>query len=304
MFRYSWILLTLISCEKAVILQDNPFDNKDSIDIQKDTNQYDPASILSIHRDIFKPTCANSGCHDGNFEPDFRTVESSYYGLINRSVIKRDLNNRFEFRVFPGNSDASMLIHRMIEDLNGNSGIMPLSLESNSNYPNKKTEYIDRIKLWINNGAQDIYGNKPIEEDCPPIVEGVLVKQFGINLNRVGIYEPVVAKAGSNLEMFFSIWDKETPVGELKDLTFNFSTHPDSFDISNERSLVKINSFADKGLFNKSIDYQWRADIDFNSIPQDVIWVRISVRDSQKLNQIPNQWSMFPLKKYFAVKFQ
>jgi hypothetical protein len=27
-------------------------------------------------------TCANSGCHDGTFEPDFRTLEGSYNTLL------------------------------------------------------------------------------------------------------------------------------------------------------------------------------------------------------------------------------
>ena len=36
------------------------------------------------------PTCANSGCHDGTFEPDFRTVGSSWNTLVNHPVIAND----------------------------------------------------------------------------------------------------------------------------------------------------------------------------------------------------------------------
>ena len=31
-----------------------------------------------LHQQAFAPTCANSGCHDGTFEPDFRTVGASW----------------------------------------------------------------------------------------------------------------------------------------------------------------------------------------------------------------------------------
>ena len=92
----------------------NPFDNtsKDTFSTL-DTVKLAPNSIFSIHKDILLKTCANSGCHDGNFEPDFRTVESSYYSLVNIPVSKINKDGGFEMRVKPWDADNSMLIYRL-----------------------------------------------------------------------------------------------------------------------------------------------------------------------------------------------
>lgn len=82
-------LLSLISsCNDDGGDIEKPFPNgKDTVIVLKDTWNYN--TIQGLHAGLFKPTCANSGCHDGNFEPDFRTVESSYYSLVQQPVIKR-----------------------------------------------------------------------------------------------------------------------------------------------------------------------------------------------------------------------
>lgn len=116
--------------------------------------ELEATSLPGLHQNIFKPTCANSGCHDGTFEPDFRTLESTYNTLVNHPVIKNDPANSFEFRVVPGNIDASQLIARVTYDIDDNSGIMPLALEPDSDYNAKREEYIQNIKDWIAAGAQ------------------------------------------------------------------------------------------------------------------------------------------------------
>ena len=43
----------------------------------KDTNkvpELDSGSFAFLYNNVFNRTCANSGCHDGNFPPDFRTI--------------------------------------------------------------------------------------------------------------------------------------------------------------------------------------------------------------------------------------
>lgn len=132
-------LLSLISsCNDDGGDIEKPFPNgKDTVIVLKDTWNYN--TIQGLHAGLFKPTCANSGCHDGNFEPDFRTVESSYYSLVQQPVIKKDIAGSYLTRVIPENATGSMLPYRMKTDLNGNSGIMPLSLEPTSKYPIEKT---------------------------------------------------------------------------------------------------------------------------------------------------------------------
>jgi len=150
-----------IACKKEGSSIDNPYGKP--IKINRDTatsrgsSAADATSIQRLHRHLFAPTCANSGCHDGTFEPDFRTVESSFASLVNVKPIKND-QAAFNAHVLPGNADASIIIYRMTVDLGGNSGIMPLALEPGSNYPAVKDKLLNNLKQWVNKGAPDSKG--------------------------------------------------------------------------------------------------------------------------------------------------
>lgn len=151
------ILLTLTGCFEEPV---NPYDDVDNTpEGNKEQEELDPTSIAGLHANIFHPTCANSGCHDGTFEPDFRTVESTYNTLVNHPVIKNDPQNSFSFRVVPGNVAASQLVARLTYDIDGNSGVMPLVIEPDSDWESKKEAYIQQVKDWIANGAKDVFGN-------------------------------------------------------------------------------------------------------------------------------------------------
>ena len=87
------LLICFFSCKEEI----NPFDFNSNIVSENDTLYFtDPTSFSALHNNIFYPTCANSGCHDGTFEPDFRTIESAYNSLVYHPVIKNDLNNSFQ----------------------------------------------------------------------------------------------------------------------------------------------------------------------------------------------------------------
>jgi hypothetical protein len=259
-----------------------------------------------LHAGLFKPTCANSGCHDGNFEPDFRTVESSYYSLVKQPLIKKDNGSLFSMRVLPGNSSKSMLPHRMMVDLNGNSGIMPLSLEANSNYPVEKDSWVSRVKDWIDAGAKDWLGRAPVNIDFPPQILGLQFIVNGQVLNRSGKYEAAQLPAGSTAEIWVSLSDDNTPVSSFSNVTINASTDPNVFNPANEIPLKKGPSRTMAGLFSASNDYYWNGVYDGSkNIENDVVWFRITVSDSKNVGyQIPNSNSMFMLKTYFALIFK
>lgn len=299
-----FVCVQFLSCSKET-LPINPFDDNSNDTNIIDTNQYDPYSIFSIHKDIFKPTCANSGCHDGNFEPDFRTVESSYYGLVNVTPIKSDLSSDFPSRVVPGNASKSMLLQRMTVDLNGNSGIMPLALEPKSTYNIHKSEYLQRITKWINDGARDLAGNSPTSPNFPPSIQGVQFIQGNNLLTRQGIYEAANADAGLNTIVYFAIVDDGLDQKELKNCSINMSTNPDTFNIANEKALNAGPEKIMNGLNGQPIKYWYNYDMQTSSsIPLDVLWIRITLTDDKQTVQLPNQNSMFSIKKYFAIKFK
>ena len=145
-------LVMLYACEKDHV---NPFDEQELPDNTLDSTgvNLDPTSFDGLHANIFSKNCAQSGCHDGNFEPDFRTIESSYNTLVNQPIIKNDPQSTYQVRVKPGNPSQSVLVARLTFDIDGNSGIMPLIINPDSDWLEKKEEYIQNVKDWIQAGA-------------------------------------------------------------------------------------------------------------------------------------------------------
>ena len=146
------IMLALPGCEPDPVV--NPFENGENPIDTVIVVELDYTGLVGLQDQLFRPTCANSGCHDGSFEPDFRTLGSTYNTLVNHPVIKNDAANSFTYRVVPGNVSESQLMNRLTVDIDNNSGIMPLALEPDSDYPTNKEVYLDWVRRWINEGAK------------------------------------------------------------------------------------------------------------------------------------------------------
>ncbi len=303
-FLLSIALTLIIACKKTEAVIENPYDKLTRDTIQLEEGKLDPKSLAGIHKNVFVKTCANSGCHDGTFEPDFRTAESSYNTMINAAVVKPDPAGTLKYRVVPGNADASMLVYRMTVDLGGNSGIMPLVINPGNDYESKKSEYIQNIKDWINAGAPDLNGNIRSAVDFPPTVLGVNGLVAGNPVARGGKYEPLQVPAGSNVQLLFSLTDDNQTQDELSNTKIVWSTNPADYSMSTFYPLSKVAAAAYNGLYGSAVDHLF--SYTFNSSAYavgDVIWFRIQCDDSKNKNvQLPNDNSMFILKKYFAIK--
>ena len=181
---YFIILISFFSCRKEKI---NPYDNPDLLPPIEDSISYfsDPTNFISIYNDIFLTTCANAGCHDGSFDPDFRTIESSYNTLVYHPVIKNNPNGSYQYRVKAGTPSESVLYARLLADANGtstfdaNSQVMPLTADIAYD-PNQehiwhleKEDHIKNIKTWIENGAPDMFGNTAVLPNNKPEMLGV-----------------------------------------------------------------------------------------------------------------------------------
>ena len=168
-----------------------------------------------LHQQVFAPTCANSGCHDGTFEPDFRTVGSAWNTLVNHPVIANDAAMSFNRRVVPGSVSNSFLFERLTVNIPNTSGMMPLEVDEESDYDERREEYLDAIAAWIAAGAPDINGNVAPSEGAslPPQIHGFAA--FPPDLTS-GVYEraegvgiqPVLVDA-ANIQVFVAITDDQ-----------------------------------------------------------------------------------------------
>jgi len=174
-----------------------------------------------LHQQVFAPTCANSGCHDGTFEPDFRTVGSSWNTLVNHPVIANDAAMSFNRRVVPGSVSSSFLYERLTVEIPNTSGMMPLEIDEESDFEERREEYLDAIATWIEAGAPDINGNTAPADGAslppqihgfgafpPDIVSGVYERAEGPGIQPV-LVEPVA------IQVFAAITDDQVPMTSL-----------------------------------------------------------------------------------------
>ena len=169
--------IMFFSCKKEEPA--NPYTNLPAV-VHNDNPTSDnlpEGSFAWLHAKIFRPTCANSGCHDGTFEPEFRTMASAYNSLVNHPVIANTPDNAFTYRVVPGNANASFIHERLTTVVPFSSGQMPLAVDPDSDYPANQALYIQKVTEWINDGAKDMYGNPPppVGVNTPPIIYGMAI---------------------------------------------------------------------------------------------------------------------------------
>ena len=304
------IMLVFFSCKEEI----NPFDfNESDINLDNDTLYFlEPTDFSALHNNIFIPTCANSGCHDGTFEPDFRTIESSYNSLVYQPVIKNDINNSFSYRVEPGNSSKSVLYHRLIVDIDGISGIMPLSAEYNPEhywYDNEE-EYINNIKDWIDNGAKDIFGNSPQSPNDIPLGRGMVVfagGQLNNPINRNSQNGTVLISNNlDSVDLWFSITDDLLSSNQLSYNKIKISNSLHNFINISESDLVVLNNpISEVGFFStvslESFFHKFTLDLASYNIG-DIIYVKVYVKDNvNPITEIPNNGSPFSFIQYFSL---
>jgi len=310
-YLYIFIVISLVfhACKKDGEI--NPYDNPNLNFPEDSTTNYfsDATTFQALHNNIFIPTCANSGCHDGSFEPDFRTIESSYNTLVYQPVIKNDNINTYEFRVKPSNSDKSVLYKRLIEDIDGISGIMPLSAEYNPEHYwfDHKEEYIQNIKDWIDNGAKDMFGNLPLQPNNIPEMRGVIAFVTGQNtplsreMPRGTIYVPASA---NSIDLWFSVKDDILTSNELSYNKIKFSTNLFNFENKPEFSLeVIVPPINETGYYdNTADDFYHKYTLDMSLFGAgDIVFIKIFVKDDvNPVTEIPSNGSDYNIIKHFT----
>jgi hypothetical protein len=309
------ISITLLFCfacnktetsEITTPLPPNPYDSIVQPNDSIIETPVDSASFLGIHRYILAKSCAQIGCHDGNFEPNFKTVESAYATLVLHPTIKNNANFDFKYRVVPGDTAYSWLHERITTD-DPLLGRMPL-------YDSLSKQKIALISKWIMNGAKDPFGNSPSVADYQPALFGIYADLPDNGFTRVdnirtSLYqEPFKVPQNTNLRIWFGIYDKDIEGNPIPayNLSYNkvkFSQK--SYDFKNlvEKTLTKdATPTIFPSFYGQMLPYFHHITVNTADFPVGkIIYMRVYVKDANHATptELPSQsapyYLMLPL---------
>lgn len=304
----------------------NPFDDIDYNSGVIPVAPVDSNTFLGLHTYILSKSCNQPACHDGTFEPDYRTVQSSYNTLVYHPITKNydpaaDGRNPLAYRVAPGDLDQSMIYHRLTMHNPPNFERMP---SSGNPIPDKE---IQLIADWIEAGAPDIYGNLPMPTSRQPLGFGMLaylpdffdlrIDTFRLDDNYLN---PFIFPTGQDeMDIWFGFidYDFEGTPSFGNTLSFNkikFSTNPYDFSDAIEMDLEVVNDpQLIPSVFSQPnpdpLPYYQKitvnpASMGFSS--EDIVYMRTYVKDDDhnEATESPADASQLIVKLHFSFYVQ
>ncbi len=282
-------LAVLVSCYKEVPdTEPNPFEGQGQGGQNGNADTLDPNSFAGLHKQIFAVRCAVPLCHDGSFEPDFRTIESAYNNLVYHDVVKNDSQKNFAYRVIPYQPDNSWLIERLTTD-DAVLGRMPLYAD-----PLSETQ-LQYIRNWILAGCPDIQGNPAVYPNTQPQV----YSRFALDQNNKRVdtaYDgrfpaPFIVQPGAKITLVVQVKDDSTAAPKLKNTQFKFAYSRDDFSTATVKPAV---------YFTQDV---FLVQLDMNDFQQGKnIYFRFYCQDEHhgSLAEFPKNASESYYKDYFA----
>lgn len=308
--------------ETIIELPDPPFNPFDTIDYDESMipiMTVDSNSFLGLHTYVLNPSCNQPACHDGTFEPDYRTVQSSYSTLVFHPVKKNFPIDPVPYRVTPGDPAQSMIYRRITEHNPPNFERMP---SSGNELP---ADQIALVRNWIEDGARDIYGNMPSQSSVQPSCFGLAAflpqsSDFRVDTIRGSFaFNPFLAPAGEELRIWFMLLDA-TPAGDTifgNELTYNkIKLSTNAIDFSNAVELDMENPLIPEliySAFSQPLNFPlpFYQNVTFNPADYgfttgDLVYMRIYVKDSDHTEptEIPGAGAQIYLQSYFAFSIQ
>lgn len=288
---------------------ENPYSNVTTPTSNPDPQNLPTDNFAWLHQKIFRPNCAVSGCHDGTFEPDYRTISSAYNSLVYAPVISNDSAHTYAYRVLPGSADHSLLYARLTMFLPNTSGQMPLVVQNGSDWPANSASYIAKVHDWINNGAKDMFGSAPTLGDLQPQVTGFLAFPAGntatpYTRDTTAGVPPILVHA-ANTDLWFSLTDDHTAAASLTYNKIKLSTSQFGFTSAPEHDLAITGPITGADFSSSSASFTHKASLDFSAYPAGTfLFVRVYVNDgSHTANaEIPSDGTSEPMLSYFTLK--
>jgi len=289
----------LINCTE----DDFPINPYDGIDYGNSTLVIDTVSSTSfvkLHRDVLGPSCNVMGCHDGSFEPDFRTVESAYNTLVYHTIIKNNLAEDFTYRVVPGDTGLSVLHERLTNCCFVNTNDrMP-----QDNIGNALPEAdLDAVTAWILEGAKDITGAIPNAPNNLPNIKYFYVTNADYDSvyseNRIGglFYNPFLMPNNEQVNFIFRVKDDHTIAQNLKINQLSISENIDDFS----NSIIAVAYIASNSSPKVFILQFNISDLEVNK----TYFMRYTVSDEEdQITTYPNNQTSFVYKNIWSFTVQ
>lgn len=313
----SFSAIVLLSCKKDAAAPANPFDDPSLKAPEPVPSGYNPSSTSFeyLYEQVFKKTCANSNCHDGAFEPDFRTVNAAYNTLVYAPVVLTPTNTstNYKYRVVPGNADLSCIKLRLTQVPATGAGTigqgrMPFINPNWMNEGNNAT-YIQNIIDWINQGAKDIYGVAPTFGNKNPNTLGLEMCPGGNNtpFNRSKYIEIPLSNL-SSVDLWAYIVDDSTAASNMVSAEVKFSLKRYDFSVSNTQTLTYVpngNTYPDI-TNNNSVKYTHKlSGFNLSTMRTDTgyVFVRTYIKDPNHTTpaETPNTGAAY-YSDYFVIK--
>lgn len=314
--KYRLILVFIIvgvifsSCKKDITTQHDPlpFNPFDTITYNENVVPeipIDSNTFPGIHKYILSVKCAVSGCHDGSFEPDYRTVASAYNTLVYAPVIKNTSDSFYTYRVVPGDTAHSWLWFRLTTN-DQTIGRMPLY---DTLYPQQRA----KISSWIMDGAPDMFGNSPVKPTYQPAFFGLVAylpdqNYFRVDTLRGGvIIYPFMVSQNTNVQIWFGLYDDDTAPFQFTYNKVKFSTDPFNWDNAVEMPLQSQAIPHYETLFNNTLPFFVYCNINtslFNL--NDIVYMRVYVQDANHSTptELPENGSQLYLQTYCSFIVQ
>lgn len=276
-------LILLAACQVESPPPPNPFDAIDYGEPPVPLPPPDSNSLVGLHTYIFSQSCAVPGCHDGSFEPDFRTVQSTYSTLVFHPVVKNDTNQSYEYRVLPFDANASWLYNRVTTD-DQTLGRMPL-------YDNPLTQgQVQSIVSWINSGAPDMFGKISALPNTQPQFAGMAAfadfngLDYRVDTIRGNnIFNPFGTLKNLNMTIWMAFSDDSTDISSFTSGKILFSD--DFNDFSNAVEIQATYSPTPKIIpdwygTGNTAELYWKVELNTNNFPVgEVTFFRFYVND-------------------------
>lgn len=284
---FTLLTIVVIGCKKEddTPLPANPFDNITYGTLPVEETPA-PNSLVGIHTNILHPKCAVPGCHDGVFEPDFRTPQSSFATLVFHPIVKNNIAETFSTRVIPYNATQSVLYERITNCCFVNQDDrMP---QDNIGTALPDTD-IDAIKNWIDGGAKDMFGVVAGYPNLPPTISpffgAIDAATFQISYtdedNRVDSigYNSFYLPQNTDVLFVFIAEDDSTDFAQLQVNQMKISLDPDDFSgaTTYTATYLHIDPPDENDFFTVSLNT--------SALPQNqTVYVRYYVNDGEQTN--------------------